>query len=555
MEGSVRFAIIGDRTGGHIPGYHGSMLEEIERLKPDFVMTVGDMIEGYSQDTSQIIREWEEYLDLVKVLSSPIYYTPGNHDITFDEMEGSYKKYIGSPYHSFSQKGVHVIVLDNSRWNSAVELPEKQISWLKKDLKDNENAAYTIVFMHKPFWYSGIGSDLLHSIFLEHGVDAVFTGHFHNYFSEEYDGILYTSIGSSGGGNDFDPTGLIPYHYAWVTVDKKGIHVAPIKKDSVKPWDLISRQDLHTISLMKKTAIVIEGEIRIEGGQEIDNKEIEVTIYSAEHEFAQIDTIRWDCPPGWKIEPLFAPFEVPAGEQESLKFLLSCYDVIFPCPTLSTKLLFKPETKMTHSLQLPLKRIAYCRPAKKGIKIDGKLKEKSWKKPVSVLYDQDGNLSQIDKTEFFFAYDDDNLYLAAECYESNKESIKSDAMERDGTVYNDDCVGYFIHPGIHANAVFQIYFNPEGIIFDVRFTMNEMDQIIARDIEWDCELQVETSISKDKWVLEAAIPLEQLVIENEPLEEWNINFRRKQQHKTALADWHIPIGTDPGLYGVLVFEK
>jgi len=69
MEGSVRFAIIGDRTGGHIPGYHGSMLEEIERLKPDFVMTVGDMIEGYSQDTSQIIREWEEYLDLVKVLT------------------------------------------------------------------------------------------------------------------------------------------------------------------------------------------------------------------------------------------------------------------------------------------------------------------------------------------------------------------------------------------------------------------------------------------------------------------------------------------------------
>ena len=45
QDNPIRFAIIGDRTSGHIPGIYGQIVIEIERMKPDFVMTVGDMIE------------------------------------------------------------------------------------------------------------------------------------------------------------------------------------------------------------------------------------------------------------------------------------------------------------------------------------------------------------------------------------------------------------------------------------------------------------------------------------------------------------------------------
>lgn len=88
---------------------------------------------------------------------------------------------------------------------------------------------------HKPFWYETIAEnkpDILHNLFRNFGVDAVFTGHYHDYFSGEYDGILYTCVGSSGGVCDPGPTGL-RYTFTWVTVDKKGISISPIKMGAV----------------------------------------------------------------------------------------------------------------------------------------------------------------------------------------------------------------------------------------------------------------------------------------------------------------------------------
>ena len=43
---SFRFVVVGDRTGNHVEGVYGEILDEVQRLRPDFVITVGDMIEG-----------------------------------------------------------------------------------------------------------------------------------------------------------------------------------------------------------------------------------------------------------------------------------------------------------------------------------------------------------------------------------------------------------------------------------------------------------------------------------------------------------------------------
>jgi len=38
-------AILSDRTGGHVPGIHERVIEEINLLGPDLVVDVGDHIE------------------------------------------------------------------------------------------------------------------------------------------------------------------------------------------------------------------------------------------------------------------------------------------------------------------------------------------------------------------------------------------------------------------------------------------------------------------------------------------------------------------------------
>ena len=96
---AFRFAVIGDRTGGHVEGVYGEIIDEVQRLRPDFVMTVGDMIEGYTDDSTQLNSEWKEYLGLIDGLSMPIHHTPGNHDITNEVMRPFYLRYVGEPHY------------------------------------------------------------------------------------------------------------------------------------------------------------------------------------------------------------------------------------------------------------------------------------------------------------------------------------------------------------------------------------------------------------------------------------------------------------------------
>ena len=118
----MRFAIIGDRTGGHVPGDYGQVVQEIERMTPDFVSSVGDAIEGYGTDLEKMAEQWKEYKSLIEGFSMPIYLIPGNHDIWDDPSVELYGEHAGKPYYSFDIRGVHFVVVDTSRWEKAEQL-------------------------------------------------------------------------------------------------------------------------------------------------------------------------------------------------------------------------------------------------------------------------------------------------------------------------------------------------------------------------------------------------------------------------------------------------
>ena len=52
LSDPLRFsiAIMTDRTGGHRPGIWMQAVERINWLRPDFVVSVGDLIEGYTEN-------------------------------------------------------------------------------------------------------------------------------------------------------------------------------------------------------------------------------------------------------------------------------------------------------------------------------------------------------------------------------------------------------------------------------------------------------------------------------------------------------------------------
>jgi Icc-related predicted phosphoesterase len=552
---SLRFIIIGDRTGGNVPDIYEEIVAEVERLKPDFVMTVGDMIEGYTADTVRLNNQWDEYKSIISKLSMPIYYTPGNHDITTDAALGTYKKHIGEPYYSFDINNIHFVIIDNSRWNKSDELPKEQIDWLINDLKNNQNAKFTFVFHHKPFWFESTAagkSDTLHSIFKTYGISAIFNGHYHEYFSGKYDGITYTCLGSSGGSCDPGPTGL-HYHFTLVTVDDKQFSIAPIKIGSVLPWDEISANEMKYVYDIKSKGFDFENPLELDQKLDLIDKTFNVKLHNLNKDIKLEDTLRWETFGGWKVTPEILPISLNSGDSTEAKFAIEKLGALYPKPQISINYPYKSGKKTKISKEIITSRKAFCSLAKKSPIIDGIINEPMWSSPDFILFSPEGENIITDSVFFYFTHDNNNLYLAAYCKEQKVDSIMAVQTERDAPIYGEDCVGFFIQPDIDTDIVYQIYFNPLGVSFDQKITRAESGGM-SGDPKWNGNYEVKTTRGKDFWSVEAQIPFSELSTKIESGRSWGLNFRRKQFRLASSANWQVPIDYEPSSFGRLIFQ-
>ena len=69
-----QFVIIGDRTGGaNVQGTFKLAIGQLNLLQPEFVINVGDLIEGYSDKTSELNAEWDQADSMLKTLDMPFF--------------------------------------------------------------------------------------------------------------------------------------------------------------------------------------------------------------------------------------------------------------------------------------------------------------------------------------------------------------------------------------------------------------------------------------------------------------------------------------------------
>jgi predicted phosphodiesterase len=551
----VRFAIIGDRAGGHQDSVYEKIVAEVAKQKPEFVFTVGDQIEGYTEDTTELNQEWQEYKAILAPLAMPLHITPGNHDITTDGQLGAFLRHAGQPHYSIDVQGIHFIVLDASRWESSDKLPGEQLDWLAADLKQAAKARYTFVFLHKPFWDGTVTEgkpDTLHKLFLKYGVDAVFAGHYHQYFSGTYDGIKYTVLGSSGGETEPGPTGIL-YHWTSVTVDdKKGISFEPVLLGGEKrAWDDVTVADMRSVDRNALAGLRFRRPVLV--GEDLmvaDTATLVVRNQALETQLE--DTLRWDVPTGWSVSPNVVAVSVPAGAESEYRFAVACAGRPFPAPKLTLNFPYAKGKSSPVKASLDVARTARCSFVKKPPVIEGKVNEKLWQKPVTKLFTNDSEAMRTDSTRFYFAADSANLYLAAVCFDPAVNTVKAQAQERDKGVHLDDCVGWFLAPDTSKGEIYQLYFNPNAVVLDQKITVSPEGKMDV-DMAWTADLEVKAALGAGLWSVEAKLPLAQFGVTAKPGQAWGLNFRRKQPGKKANADWQ-PISYDPHGLGLMLIK-
>lgn len=555
------FVIFGDRTGGHVDGVYEGIVAEVSRLQPDFAITVGDQIEGYTEDIATLRQEWDEYNNVLKPLPCSIYLTPGNHDITTDGQLPAWQEYVSdSPSYSFDSHGVHFVILDTSRWESSEDWLAQSgyKDWLEKDLAANAKAPLTLVFYHKPFWFDTLAEgkpDGMHEIFKKYGVDAVFNGHFHIAAAATYDAIPYTMVGSSGGGinNEDEAVGAI-YQYIWATVKDGKLSWTVLRRGSSLPADYTTAADVKYYNRAGNEYVFPRPfKLGAEGAKAPLQCQVDV-INGTDH--ALTVPLAWKEVANWVITPASAEVKLEAGARGEALFEFTPKGALYPFPTMEAAYPYRDGKTFKFQYGLPACRTQPVAPCAHPPTIDGALDD-AWKGAKTATYFccADGSPCTADPTTFYFMYDKDYLYVAAKCEQEDMSKLVTKAAERDGAVNADDCVGFFFLPAEAGTEFYQIYLNAAGVLLDMR-DIAEAPGTVDQDRTWNPDIKAAASKADKYWVAEMAIPMAALAAEEPPAKgtTWRTNFRRKEIYKNEYADWQFPIGFDPRYFGYLVFE-
>lgn len=263
-----QFAIVTDRTGGHRPGVWMHAARNLNMLRPEFVVSVGDLIEGYSTDVNVVEEQWKEFLGFVDQLDMKFFFVAGNHDVTNPTMHQIWRQHFGREWYSFDYKGVHFVCLCSE--DPAAHIGDDQLAWVKEDLSKNADARWTFVFMHKPLWtyaereIAAGNPDPTNwkevEKLLADRPHNVFAGHTHNYVQFERNDTKYYQFATTGGASQLRGAKYGEFdHVIWLTMEKEGPHLANILLDGVLPPDVVTEEKIAELrQLLAKTQLQVE---------------------------------------------------------------------------------------------------------------------------------------------------------------------------------------------------------------------------------------------------------------------------------------------------------
>ena len=281
-----QFAILGDNSGGPREGVVSAGMEKLNLLHPEFVVCLGDLVEGYAKPdgspaTEDTYRDWwAEFDAFLEELEMPFFFLPGNHDLNnpasvevWRERFGGTREYyhfrykdtlflmvstedppkdtnalqetdpvraeeIAGAYHRIKEsiaqgadsEQVIRLLQPIEDFLGTVNISDEQIDYFRQAIEAHTDVRWTFVLMHAPAWWNPSGMDVDPGRFVEienllaDRPYTVFSAHTHVYRYVERNGRDYITAAMTGAMNIPRP-GAID-HVIWVTMTHDGPKIA-----------------------------------------------------------------------------------------------------------------------------------------------------------------------------------------------------------------------------------------------------------------------------------------------------------------------------------------
>lgn len=279
---NFQFLVVGDRTGGEREGVFDKAVQQINLLQPEFVISIGDLIEGYTEDRGQLKEMWDEFDDQVAALDMPFFRVIGNHDLGNEAMEDVWLARHGATYYHFLYHDVLFLALNSedppnkvdasferdlaiynklkntdpeeaqkmlvefmnsgklASYRKPANFSDEQIAYVKKTLADHPDVRWTFVFLHQPAWENPSANFLeIERLLGENDRPyTVFAGHMHYYKHIQRHGRDYVRMGTTGGSFHQEGPGNLD-HVTWVTMKEEGPVIGNISLEGVFAKDAL----------------------------------------------------------------------------------------------------------------------------------------------------------------------------------------------------------------------------------------------------------------------------------------------------------------------------
>jgi hypothetical protein len=244
---TFRFAIIGDLYSEYVPGIFEKAVNDLNALQPEFVLSVGDLVPGYSRDAAKITAMYDEFDRLLAPLKMPFYYVPGNHDLSNPAMIKVYSERHGQPYNYFIYKNVLFLCVDTEDPQEKERMSDAQVAYFQKVLAENTKVRWTLLFMHEPLWLYNSANWKKMETALQGRPHTVFAGHYHTFTNYPRNGQQYYTLSCTANGAKLPERGNFDA-LVWVTMTEKGPLLAQMPVGGIRDGNYYTEADEQALS-------------------------------------------------------------------------------------------------------------------------------------------------------------------------------------------------------------------------------------------------------------------------------------------------------------------
>lgn len=174
------------------------------------------------------------------------------------------------------------------------------------------------------------------------------------------------------------------------------------------------------------------------------------------------------------------------------------------------------------------------------IVVDGEITEADWQ-----LSDSAGNFflnfpfdtsEAKNQTVVYMTYDNQNLYIAAKCFDPTPEKCVIQSLKRDFSYPVTDAFAVYIDPFMDKTNGFNFTVSPVGVQREGSIDGGGMFGVTTA---WDNKWFSEVHCFLDRWEVEMAIPFKTLRYKK-GLDTWRINFSRNDLKSNENSSW-VPV--------------